>query len=556
MMIKSSLWRALMIGGMSVLAVAHTEVSKAQQSALLDRTKLQGWHLLDKERDGYMGISLDKAKEQYLNGKPSHKVLVAVIDAGVDTAHAGLKERLWHNPKEEAGNGVDDDKNGYVDDVYGWNFLGRTNDPSVNVDKDSYEFQRIYFRDKAKFENISNAAALKGREKADYEQWLRAKELTLDKNEGAGQEKEQLLMLQQFFGRADSLLRRHIAPTYGIAEVDTVKLDGASQEMMASVNLLKMLIEGLGGGVDNQGIPSKLDEMLADAENNASALPDSVPNYRGNVVNDNYYDFKDRYYGNTNVNAGDVMHGTHVAGIIGGIPQDNGARGVVDNVELMTIRAVPDGDEHDKDVANAIRYAVDNGASIINMSFGKAISPEEEEVQKAIQHATKKGVLIVHAAGNENSNIDTAYNFPRSIYKGKRIPNYISVGASTDTSFTRDKLLVAPFSNYGKERVDVFAPGVLIYATVPGGDYQFLQGTSMASPVVAGLAALLKSYYPKLKAKELKALIEDSAVRVDYLSPVNGVGDQVSLGDISRTGGIVNAYEAFKLAEDRYGAIK
>lgn len=550
---RTTFFKALMITGVSTIACAN--LGLAQQPGQLDRTKLRGWHLMDHERDGFLGISLDKAKEQFLNGKESHKVVVAVIDAGVDTAHQGLRENLWRNPKEIAGNGKDDDKNGYVDDIYGWNFLGRTNDPSINVDKDSYEFQRLYYRDRSKFESISMPEALKGKERARYEDWLRAKELTVERNAQSGND-NQLLLVRQFLGTADSVLQRHIGSTYGKSELDTVQLNDATRQLAASVNVMGMLFSVLEGATNNKEVPSALDKVLNDAKEKAVALPDSLVNYRGNVVDDNYDNLNERHYGNYNVNAGDVMHGTHVAGIIGGIPQPNGARGVASNVELMTIRAVPDGDEHDKDVANAIRYAVDNGASIINMSFGKSFSPQEDAVQDAIKYAAKKDVLLVHAAGNDNSNIDTAYNFPRSIYKEIPHANYLSVGASTDTSFTRNKQLVASFSNYGAERVDVFAPGVLIYATVPGGDYQFLQGTSMASPVVAGLAALIKSYYPKLKAKQLKALIEDSAIKVDYRSPVRGVGDAVSLRDISRTGGIVNAYEAFKLAEERYGPIE
>ena len=220
--------------------------------------------------------------------------------------------------------------------------------------------------------------------------------------------------------------------------------------------------------------------------------------------------------------------------------------GIADAVQIMSVRAVPDGDERDKDVANAIRYAVDNGAQIINMSFGKGYSPQRETVEEAERYALSKGVLLVQAAGNDGSNIDTAANYPSPRFMdGTAIPNVITVGASAEPN-TAD--LVASFSNYGKGTVDVFAPGQDIYSTVPGGKYENNSGTSMASPVVAGVAAVLKSYFPKLTYTDIKQIIMASAT--PYQTPVRRPEstDTVSFSSLSRTGGIVNLYEAVKMA--------
>ena len=213
----------------------------------------------------------------------------------------------------------------------------------------------------------------------------------------------------------------------------------------------------------------------------------------------------------------------------------------------MTIRAVPDGDEHDKDIALAIRYAVDNGAQIINMSFGKSFSPEKKWVDEAVAYVASKDVLLVHAAGNDGRNLDTSYNYPTSKFlDDKRATNWITVGASGDPAAGG---VTAGFSNYGKEEVDVFAPGVKIYSTVPGGNtYQFLQGTSMASPVVAGLAALLLEYFPTLSARQIKDVIERSSVPFTDSVRTPGTGKLTTLNNLSKTGGLVNAYEAVKLA--------
>jgi subtilisin family serine protease len=272
-------------------------------------------------------------------------------------------------------------------------------------------------------------------------------------------------------------------------------------------------------------------------------------NYRGNIVQDNYDDINDRFYGNSDVMATTPMHGTHVSGIIGAVRGNNiGMNGVADNVRIMMIRAVPDGDEHDKDIANAIRYAVDNGAWVINMSFGKSFSPEKKWVDDAVKYAESKGVLLVHAAGNDGKNIDEADNFPTVRYDNNpatKASNWITVGASGPTS----KDLAASFSNYGKD-VDVFSPGVEIYSTLPGGnEYGNQQGTSMASPVTAGIAALILSYYPELSAKQVKSVIEKSVSPISTIKVIKpGTEDEVKLSDISKTGGVVNAYEAIKLA--------
>jgi cell wall-associated protease len=275
--------------------------------------------------------------------------------------------------------------------------------------------------------------------------------------------------------------------------------------------------------------------------------------YRGEVVQDKYDDLNDRFYGNNDVMATNPMHGTHVAGIIGAVRNNGiGINGVADNVRIMAIRAVPDGDEHDKDIALAIRYAVDNGAKVINMSFGKSFSPQKKWVDDAMKYAESKDVLLVHAAGNESTDIDHAENYPNPIYQqnGKRTTNWISVGASGPEA---DEL-AASFSNYGKKEVDVFSPGVKIYSTLPGGNvYGNEQGTSMASPVTAGLAALILSYYPELSASQVKEIIIKSVTPVTGLQVFKpskeGEENLVTFSDLSASGGVINATEAIKLAE-------
>ncbi len=509
-----------------------------------------GWHLMDKQDSGYYGISIDKAyaliKAKKLKSKT---VVVAVIDSGIDTMHEDLRSILWRNPNEIAGNGIDDDKNGYVDDVNGWNFLGGRD--GRNVDQDSYEAARVYHKYKSKWDGKDTSTlSLSTAERQEYDMWKRAeKEIVGDKTSGL-----ELIFLKRAYGgalKSDSILRKAMdKEQYTGKDLDT--FSSTASDVRRAKSLLLPLFQGNDAmETTNKEFLEGFGDYLSGEEKKADAGNTPPKEYRAEIVKDNYEDFNDRFYGNNNVMTSNksALHGTHVSGIIAAIRNNGvGMEGVADNVKIMMIRAVPDGDEHDKDIALAIRYATDNGAQVINMSFGKSFSPEKQWVDDAVKYANSKGVLLVHAAGNDGKNIDTTYNFPSPVFQadGNRAPNWITVGASGDPKAGG---LTASFSNYGQKEVDVFAPGVRIYSTVPGGNqYQNLQGTSMASPVVAGIAALILEYFPNLSPEQVKMVIEKSAQK-----PLENVrnpdtGDMVSLSDISKTGGLVNAYEAIKLA--------
>jgi len=504
----------------------------------------KGWHLLDQKDSGYYGISIDKAY-QFAKSKKlkSNPVIVAVIDSGVDTLHEDLKSILWRNPKEIAGNGIDDDKNGYVDDIYGWNFLGGRD--GRNVEKDSYEAARVYHRLKSKWEEKDIASGtLSADETKEYKMWLKAKfDIVGEINP---LEVIQVKRMYKDLKLGDSVIRKDLVKEeYNCKDLSdyTATSDKAKKVKAILLNICK--------GNDNDDISNVmiLDELEGDI-NKFEAVDKAPKEYRNDIVKDNYNDFNDKFYGNNNVMVGNsaALHGTHVSGIIAAVRNNNlGMDGVADNVRIMTVRAVPDGDEHDKDIALAIRYAADNGAKVINMSFGKGFSPEKKWVDDAVKYAESKGVLLVHAAGNSHQNLDTTYNYPTPVFEeGTRAPNWITVGASGDPKAGG---LTASFSNYGKKEVDVFAPGVRIYSTVPGGNtYQNLQGTSMASPVVAGLAAFIMQYYPKLSPQQVKMVIEKSSKNPTLKVKDPGTGEEVDLSELSRSGGVINAYEAIKLA--------
>ncbi|MDB5253170.1 MAG: family serine peptidase [Flaviaesturariibacter sp.] len=499
-----------------------------------------GWHLRDRKADSLYGISLGKAYE-FVKGRSSKTVLVAVIDSGIDTTHEDLRPILWTNPKEIPGNGIDDDKNGYVDDIHGWNFIGGRD--GRNVKEDSYEAARVFHAGKARFEN-ADPARLSKADQATYRDWLRAKEEVTE-----GTDPAQTVVLQKMlpmFLAGDSIIQKDL----GKAEYTAAELKTYKPTDMKATAVRGMILQIAQANDNNFEIKNtELLEQLQGEIRKADAATVAPRNYRGEIVKDNESDIKDRFYGNSDVMAGTPFHGTHVSGIIGAVRNNGkGIDGIADNVRIMMVRAVPDGDEHDKDIALAIRYAVDNGAKIINMSFGKDFSPQKQWVDDAVKYAQSKGVLLVHAAGNDAKNVDTTYNFPTPIFVGGvKAPNWITVGASGNPQAGG---LAASFSNYGKKQVDVFAPGVNIYSTIPGGNtYGNASGTSMAAPVTAGVAAFLLEYFPTLTPLQLKYVIENSAVPTNEMTAGPGVGEDVPFASLSRTGGLVNAYEAAKLAD-------
>ncbi|MEK7401857.1 MAG: S8 family peptidase [Gemmatimonadota bacterium] len=495
------------------------------------------WHLLDATADGIAGISALRAERELLKDRqPQRVITVAVIDGGVDTAHTALKSRLWLNADEIPGNGSDDDNNGYVDDVRGWNFIGGKD--GKNVAEDTYEVTRLAAQ------CTDSSAAGRGRLPARYRDKCPTILAEVVKKHGeAEQTLAQVLQIEELFGKIIPILKR----ATGSDSLTSAKVSSL-QAANDTVRQARQVYLGLAAnGISQDDIveAKKAYGSRARFGFNTSFNP------RG-IVGDDYPDTLVKSYGNRDVMGPDASHGTHVAGIIGSL-RDAGGFGIATNVRIMGLRAVPDGDERDKDVANAIRYAVDNGAHIINMSFGKAYSPYKSFVDDAVRYADSKGVLMVHAAGNDAENTGESPSFPTPEYAaGGRAVNWIEVGAS---SWKGRDSLVASFSNYSRTKVDLFAPGDDIYSTIPGGGFKQESGTSMASPVVTGVAALLMSYFPNLTAAETKRIILESSTRLgsQLVARPGESGGMVRFSELSATGGIINVFAAVQMARKSAG---
>lgn len=494
----------------------------AKKAALAENQEKR-WSHLDIIKDSIPGMSVDRAYE-LLKGKKSTKVVVGVVDSGVDIAHPDLKDVVWTNTKEIPGNGIDDDNNGYIDDVHGWNFLG-------NAEHENLEYVRI-------LKKGDDGSATYKRAKAELDKEL--------KEAQAG--KQQM----DFINKADQKIRAELKKDNYTVE-DLKALTSSDQLINAVKPQLIQILSSISKEEFDKEIKGGKEHYDDQIEYNLNLKFDGRK-----IVGDNPDDINDKKYGNNNVTgpvAEGAKHGTHVAGIIAqGRGNNIGGDGVAsNNVEIMAVRAVPDGDEYDKDIALAIRYAVDNGAKVINGSFGKYFSTHSEWVYDAIKYAADKDVLIVCAAGNEGMDLNEGGGVKERYPNDNRLSpneiadNFLTIGA---ISYNYGPELIADFSNYGKTDVDVFAPGVRIYATTPENKYEFLQGTSMASPNVAGVAALIRSYYPNLKAGQVKQIIMESGIPVSIDVNLGGdPSDKRSFSELSRTGKIVNAYNALILAD-------
>lgn len=530
------------------LTLSVTTLLHAQPGPVTPRRPIpKNWSHLDPVKDSIAGISLNQAYE-LLKGRTSQPVIVGIIDSGVDIEHEDLKDVVWKNPKETPDNNADDDKNGYADDITGWNFMGAKDGTTYETDQE--EVTQIYVMWKDKYDN-ADPKRLKGREAEEYAIYQKAKD-RFQKGYKANEAKRRAVSDSAAFFTALNAFKPQLAgKPFDISSINELKPADSTQagvrtvlgevfaEQFRSFDIMFRLLE--------RAYPRLRDALLAEAAK--SFNPD---NQNRKAVGDNPLDPNERYYGSPKLLLGNseelAMHGTHVAGIVGAKRGNGiGVDGIADNVKIMTIAVVPsNGDERDKDVANGIRYAVDNGAKVINMSFGKRFSPFKPQVDAAIRYAEERDVLIVHAAGNNSENYDSVPAYPRPEYEdGRTARNFLTVGNST---LRLNESLPARSSNYGSRTVDLFAPGTDIESTIPRGNYAAFTGTSMAAPCVAGVAALLRSYFPNLTAVQVKDILMKSVYKPELTVIRPSSKQRVPFSSLSVSGGIVNAANAVRLA--------
>jgi len=487
------------------------------------------WYLKNPKQDKVFGTGAEAAYE-LLKDKTAQEVIVAVIDSGVEIEHEDLKDVLWVNKGEIPGNGIDDDKNGYIDDVHGWSFLGGATE---DINYESMEIARMYLSAKKYFMN-KDTTQLSGADVPKFEEF---KKLRIDFNKEQGQLKQQFYgvnLLSEYIKRVKAISNGVFSKETNKAYVPKDDMDTKLKKRMVMILMLMPAEEldiQITHGADQIGNIIKYNEMDTDS-------------IRRIIMGDDPTDYANRFYGCNRYEGPDAMHGTHVSGTIAGKRGNGiGVEGIASNARIMVLRAVPNGDERDKDIANAIYYAVDNGAKVINMSFGKYYTPNQKAIDEAILYAKSKDVLFVHAAGNDAKNKDIEDSYPtRKLTDGTFATNWIEVGASSSSK--KSKKLIANFSNYGSTTVDLFAPGVDVYSTVPDGKYEDASGTSMACPATAGVAALIRGYFPELTAEQVRDVLMKTTVQYKKRVLIPGTKKKVKMNTISISGGFVNAEKA------------
>lgn len=511
-------------------------------SVQIHSQSIRNWHHKDPKKDKLCGISTARAYE-LLKGRESQTVIVAVIDGGIDTSHIDLKGKLWVNPGEIPGNGIDDDNNGYIDDINGWNFIG--NSKGENIHYETLELTREYKKLSKKYRNNNDTSKFTLAEKNQYEYYRKVRNDYLHRFKKAKDEYEGFNRFSETFAASCQVIKTYLKKdTFNLDDLNTLR-DNFFQEVRNSASFLFSLMSK---DFDIESFEAYREQ--ATIEYLYQLKLDYNPR---TIVGDDPENSSDSIYGNNDVMGPSSGHGTFVAGIIAAIRNnDNEADGIADNVKIMAVRIVPDGDERDKDVALAIKYAADNGAKIINMSFGKDYSPQKSLVDKAVKYAANRNVLMIHAAGNEATNNDLVWHYPVNIStdSGKVLTDlWIEVGASGPK---KGRFLAAEFSNFGKKSVDVFAPGTKVYSLNNNNGYSAANGTSAASPVVSGIAALLMSYFPELEPAAVRKIIFDTSVRVRRKTFVPDEANPDTFKrhftELSVTGGVANACNAVKKA--------
>ena len=532
--------------GSSIAPIVSTPIENIDtlplKAAPLSEAEYKNWGASDLLKDTIPGMSVDKAYAEVLKKRKGQKVIVGVIDSGVDIEHEDLKNVIWVNKGETPGNGIDDDKNGYIDDIHGWNFLG-------DIVGENMEYVRFIKKLGPKYEGKTEAS-VGAADRAEYALYKKAKAEFETEHQQALANKTQYEQILSNVRPAHTAISKKLGKeNYTKEDLEGIKNPSAAEQQQ------------IGGLTQMLNFADTVPEVIKQLEDGVAFFSGRLDthfnmstNFR-KVLKDNPDDITDKFYGNNDVDGPDpkkedAQHGTHVAGIIAAQRNNGiGINGVASNVEIMVLRAVPDGDEYDKDIALAIRYAVDNGAKVINTSFGKYYSPHPEWVWDAIKYASDKDVLIVNAAGNEGFDLDSVQVYPND-QKGTDAEisdTFITIGA---LNYKYGSELVANFSNYGNSNVDVFAPGVKIWSTTPLNNYEYLQGTSMAAPAVAGVAAMIRSYYPNLSAKQVKQILMNSGLSSS--TPVMLAGDPSNTDNftnISKSGKMVNMYNALIMAD-------
>lgn len=545
----------MILSGCNSTKGLKTEISKTDLTSL----EMQTWHQKDYVSDGIPGISLEKWYHENKT-KKNNSIIVALIDTQIDLKHEDLQGQFWTNSKEIPDNNIDDDHNGYIDDIQGWSFTGTKNNGYVVWS--NYEYVRI-LRDWGPLYQNKTEDQISQKEINDYKEYLKAAEMFRKKDSYYKNWLKSLNYNVSVFPLVKDTLKYFFPKEdYTYQQLDSMyKIHKINDK--SYIQRRNDKDKDLGALIDYMMINLETNQKTLEAIKDKQTQIDSVVNKNLNInynerlsIGDNP-SILEKGYGNNNISNTKEgyrliqNHSTMMAGVIGGNKNNTlGVKGILQNVKFMPLNISPSGDEHDKDIAMAVYYAVDNGAKIINMPLGKEFSLHKQWIIDAFKYAEKQNVLIVHSAGNSGLDIDKNPVYPNDTSLDINVEfcnNFITVGS---TNHILNDKFVSNYSNYGKENVDLFAPGEEIYTTAAGNSYKVDSGTSLSTPMVSGTAALIWTYYPTLTAKEVKEIILNSGTSYDLEVIIPGTKDKkIKFSELSKSGKVLNTYNAMILAK-------
>mgnify|MGYP000162688740 FL=1 len=526
------------------------------------------WYNCSFDKDGVYGCEVNKAYDFLKDRKIKKRPIVALIGTGIDVEHEDIKQAIWVNPKEKA-DGKDNDKNGLVDDINGWNFLGGKDGQvmEATMREGDREFLRLkdkyadYIFDGKNYNKVIDGKLTKVADPENIEEYNYYRNQVLPESPMAGTYSGWQLtdVLKAYADKFDQMMKERF-PGKELTEADfSICYDPkAPRDSLSEVSFM-MCAMGFGVYKTDKwetvysGIKSgaQIEQAKAEYERKVGQFG---ADGRKDIIGDNYLDINDNKYGNNVLLTADAAIGTMEAGIIVAKRENGlGGNGIMDQAEIMTLRVAANGEPYLKDIALAIRYAVDHQADIIMLPVQNTLYPEDQKkwISEALEYAESKGVFCVTPAWEGAQDLAVETYYPNRWMTGKKELTNLMVVCSSDKNGNPSMN-----SNYGAKEVDLYAPGMEIYSTYTGDTYQSGTGLGLAAATTVGVAALIKAYYPHLTGTQIRNILletvtsrKDAEVEKGIVVDGKPTQDLFLFGDLCLSGGIINAYQAVVAAD-------
>lgn len=552
------------------MANVNAQLIKQDNQARKKQSDLD-WYNCSFGEDGVYGAEVNKAYEFLKGKKVKKRPVVALIGTGLDVEHEDLKQAIWVNPGEQA-DGKDRDKNGFIDDINGWNFLGGKNGQVMErlIQEGDREFLRLkdkyadYITSNGEFFKIIDGKRVKVSAPENLSEYSYYKNVVMPESQLAriyGGWNMAYVIAEYGQKFKEDLRAKFPGQRITLQEFQTCYDPNAPQDTLSDVTFTLIATAFQLYKTDDLDFVYKTfveTGVARGKESYEEALKAYGYDGRKDIVGDDYLNINDNKYGNNVLLTSDAGLGTMQGGIIGGKRGNGlGNDGIMDEAEIMALRVTASGGEpYIKDMVLAIRYAADHGVDIIVLPQQNTLYPDgqKEWMIEALRYAESKGILVIVPAWELSQDLAKQTFYPNRRMTGDKELTNLMVISSSDKEGNPSLN-----ANYGAKELDLFAPGINIYSAYTGDTYQIGSGVGLASASVAGVAALIKAYYPHLTGSQIRDILLESVtsrkgVEVEKGIEVDGkqTQDLFLFDDLCLSGGILNAYQAI-MAADKLG---